>query len=150
MVLSCLCQVRERKFSVFYTAFLRTAFLSIAFTQAAGETSLTPRLPALSLSSVLWCLWSCFAHIFSLLSSNGGCAAVFPSSKCYPRGVATIAGGLVLSQQWIHLVANWHVFQWTQGKLLALLTEATPSTKILPLKPTINSNFHSFCYETLL
>ena len=91
---------------------------------AAGESLLrqVQRLPILLLHWP-WCLQNFFTHIVSL--STGVPQQVFPLLKY----VTTVADGLGLGQQLVHLGASWHWFYWTCGKLL---TEAAPVAPLLP------------------
>ena len=73
--------------------------------------------------------------------STAASPQVFSASEmCYPRGAATVAGGLGLGQWWVCLRAGWHWLYQMGGSSSQLLTEATsiapPATQTSPRKPT--------------
>ena len=75
-----------------------------------------------------------------------------PSLICYPRGATTIADGLGLDQQRVHLGASWHWLYQTQGKLLGASHRShpcsPPATKTLPCKP--NTSCYRCCFRLIL
>jgi len=68
------------------------------------------------------------SHILTFLSycCMPLCRFFFPSELCYHRGSTTVADGLGLGQQRVHLRAGWHWLCQTQWKLLAASHRSHP------------------------